>query len=90
MEVEKFQKVRLAALGKFKRSRTNGDASLYETDKTVDVVRPSSFRTQEKNGRTELLSMTEESLKGLAKTYPHYGPIDNPRAAANAICKACE
>jgi 4-hydroxy-3-methylbut-2-enyl diphosphate reductase IspH len=34
--------------------------------------------------------MTEESLKGLAKTYPHYGPIDNPRAAANAICKACE
>ena len=65
--------------------------------KSKESVRPSLPVMQEKrseaaatDGRSELLSMTEQSLLELRSAYPHYGFIDNPRAAANAICEASD
>ena len=69
-EVKRLEKVRLAALKKFRRSRTNGDASLYETKKTVDVntVRPyveeeKSFEAIE-DGRTVSLPSAPPEIVG--------------------------
>ena len=72
-----IQKVRLGRLWKWRRARTNGDASLYETERRIDVYSDSSSSSS--------ISLEEEEEKSPAQTNPPEPEPESVGSGAAAV-----